>query len=348
MFPSKIIVKQFFFKNKYLINYIFIGFISVFFFEIYLRNLLILNNINEIYANLVSLFIGILFAFYLNFFFNFRVPKKYIIKSLFFFTIISFFSYTIQEFADYIVDINLSFRNKRLLFSSVFFVIGYLLHRKFTFKNYKKIGVAIYPNETNNIQKIYKNISQLMDFIHIDIVDDTFNKKNSQNFEIDKIDNIIKYWPQKQIHAHIMSKVPSKWIKKIYNKVDIVYFHTNLDENILNLIKLCEKFNLKIGLVITTKDNLDNISKLILKFNRILLLAIDTPGFSGQKFNNKAFDYIKKINKINKKTILCVDGGVNLSNIKKLNCEEVVTGSFILNSDKPKNDLIKLFNTEFF
>ena len=145
-----------------------------------------------------------------------------------------------------------------------------------------------------------------------------------------------------------MSKVPSKWIKQIYNKVDIVYFHINIDENISDIVKLCKKFNLIIGLVITTKDDLESIKKLIVKFNRILLLAIDTPGFSGQKFNNKAFEHIKEINKINKKTILCVDGGVNLSNIKQLNCEEVVTGSFILNSSKPKNDLIKLFNTEFF
>ena len=348
MIFSKVFLKQLFFKNKYLINYIFIGFISVFFFEIYLRNILILNNINKFYANITSLSIGIIFAFYINFYFNFKVPKKYIIRSLFYFTVISFFSYAIQEIANYIIDIDLSFRNKRLFFSSIFFLIGYLLHRKFTFVNYRKIGVALYPNETINIEKIYKNISQLMDFIHIDIVDNTFNKNNSSTIEDYKIDNIKKYWPHKEIHAHIMSKVPYKWINKIYNKVNIVYFHFNIDENVDDLFKLCKKLNLKIGLVVTTKEDLENIKKYIIKVERILLLTIDTPGFSGQKFNEKAYEYIKKINNINNKIILCVDGGVNLSNIKKLNCEEVVTGSFILNSDKPKNDLIKLFNTEYF
>jgi len=159
----KIFIKQFIFKNKYLINYIFIGFISVFFFEIYLRNILILNNIYEFYANLISLLVGIIFAFYLNFYLNFKVPKKFIIKSLLFFTSISFFSYAVQSLANYIVEIDMSFRNKRLFFSGIFFIIGYLLHRKFTFVNYRKIGVALYPNEINNIDKIYKNINQLME-----------------------------------------------------------------------------------------------------------------------------------------------------------------------------------------
>ena len=56
------------------------------------------------------------------------------------------------------------------------FMIGYLLHRRFSFKDSKKVGVAIYANGVENIERIYNLIGSYLDFVHVDIVDSTFNQ----------------------------------------------------------------------------------------------------------------------------------------------------------------------------
>ena len=43
-------------------------------------------------------------------------------------------------------------------FSQDLFLIIYFLHKRFTFKDYKKIGVAIYANGTENLRKISSKI----------------------------------------------------------------------------------------------------------------------------------------------------------------------------------------------
>ena len=75
-----------------------------------------------------------------------------------------------------------------------------------------------------------------------------------------------------------------------------------------------------------------------------MILSIDTPGYSGQKFNEKAFDLISRIDerKDRKKLNLLVDGGVNSKLIKKINCEKIVSGSAVLRSDKPIIEIMKL------
>ena len=49
---------------------------------------------------------------------------------------------------------NFSYEATRLIISGLVFIFAYLLHRKYSFKDYKKIGVAIYANSVENLEKI--------------------------------------------------------------------------------------------------------------------------------------------------------------------------------------------------
>ena len=75
-----------------------------------------------------------------------------------------------------------------------------------------------------------------------------------------------------------------------------------------------------------------------------MILSIDIPGYSGQKFNEKTFDLINRIDerKDRKKLKLLVDGGVNSKLIKKINCEKIVSGAAVLRSNKPIIEIMKL------
>ena len=99
-----------------------------------------------------------------------------------------------QVFIDYNYNI------KRIFSSGLFFLIGYFLHLTFTFKKSIKVGVAIYANGYEELEIIKNKIGEFPDFIHVDIVDKTM-KKNADEIDFSKLDEIKKIWPDKEIHT---------------------------------------------------------------------------------------------------------------------------------------------------
>ena len=75
-----------------------------------------------------------------------------------------------------------------------------------------------------------------------------------------------------------------------------------------------------------------------------MILSIPKAGFSGQKFVEKAYDLINKINLIqkNKKINLIVDGGINKDNIKNIYAENIISGSDVLNNNDPREQIMRL------
>ena len=122
------------YKNRFLILYITFGFLSLLvenFVRIFLINFFNLN-----ITNIVAIFVGIFLAYFLNVKFNFKVPVQRLRISMLYFFLVSIFSITIQFFFGNLT--NLNFIQNRYLISAIFFIVAYFLHRRFTFKDYKK------------------------------------------------------------------------------------------------------------------------------------------------------------------------------------------------------------------
>ena len=98
------------------------------------------------------------------------------------------------------------------------------------------------------------------------------------------------------------------------------------------------------GIVLHAKNIYQDLSDIINKFKHIMILSIENPGTSGQSFIRESYDLIKRINSnINRNNIiLCVDGGVNINNLKSFNCEKIVSASDILKSKNPKRKIMAL------
>ena len=211
------------YRRKHLILYIIIGILSIY-FELLVRSFLVSFNVALFFASLASLLFGIFFAFSLNFFLNFNVPNFFFYRSLIYFFIISIFSYLFQiTLKNYINFEYSSYEESRYLFSGLFFIIGYFFHIKFTFKDKRIVGVAIYASISENINLIQKKIGFYPDFIHIDIIDQSFSHI-SEAVDINKINSISNLWPNHPIDLHIMSYSPLKYLNNNFKNLNVIYW----------------------------------------------------------------------------------------------------------------------------
>ena len=336
-------INFFFYKKKHLIIYTIIGFFSLI-VELFFRKLIAKHiSTNEIFLH-SSLLFGILFAFYFNLKLNFNVPKIYLKKSLFYFFVISTFSYLFQFFLKKQIELNnYSFEEARIIISGGFFLIAYFFHIKLSFKDTRKVGVAIYANGYEDIKKIFKLIGPYPDFIHVDIVDKTMNNEASDP-NLSKLELVKAYWPNHSIETHIMSKKPLALISgNILDFSDLIYVHHEI-ENKNEVISKIKNKNKIPGIVLHSIYDYENIENIVRGFEQILILSIEKPGKSGQSFNEKSYSLIEQINslKFRNKITVCVDGGVKSNLINKFISEKVVSGSDVLNSDHPIKKIMSL------
>ncbi len=347
MIIEKSFIKEinfFIYKKKHLIIYIFIGVLSLL-FELSIRQLLIKFFGDKSLLLHSSIFFGVIFAFYFNIKLNFNVPKLYLKRSLIYFIIISFVAYIVQFSVKRYVDFGtLSFSQTRFLISGIFFLIGYFFHLKFSFKDTIKVGVAIYANGYEDIKKIYEKIGPYPDFIHVDIIDRTMNQ-NAPDTKLSKLEVVKAYWPNHEIHTHIMSKHPLNCLDdEIYKFSNIIYFHHEILDNKKKVIEEIKNRKKIPGLVLHCINEYDDLDNIVKDFKEILVLSIKKCGVSGQNFEEKTFALIDRLNSIShrKKFKVCVDGGVKSNIISKFSSEKVATGSNVLNNANPKRQIMRL------
>ena len=318
------------YKNRFLILYITFGFLSLLvenFVRIFLNNFFNLN-----IANIAAIFVGIILAYYLNVKFNFKVPVQRLRISMVYFFLVSIFSITIQFFFGNLTD--LSFIQNRYLISAIFFIVAYLLHRRFTFKDYKKIGVAIHLNNDNDISKIYDLVKDYPDFIHLDLIDESYNPDNI-SCDVEKIAEAKNVWPTKKIQLHIMSNNPIYWIEKTKHLGLEIFFHFESLQESIDILKKYE--NISIGIVINEKTSVESVQNIIKFFDKLMILCISTPGLSGQKYSKEVDAVIEQVlnNSSNKKLKITLDGGLTPEIVSKFNVNEVVSSSAVFLSENP-------------
>ena len=330
------------YKYRFFIGYILIGVFSLL-IELISFNYFSNYTNNEILNSLFSVVIGIFISFWLNIRYNFKISKTKRNRALLYFVLISVISYIIQIFFVKNIQIFLPYEISRMIISGSVFWIAYLFHSKFSFKDYKKVGVAIYANGIEDIPQIFKNISNYPDFIHLDIVDQSVNI-NTKKVLSYKAEVIKAFWNRKFIEAHIMSKTPKKWILDIIQHGDRIYIHVDINEDIIGILNLIKTKNCQTGIVIQDKSEITVFEKHYKLIDSILVLAIKNPGFSGQKFEMKSLELISLINnhKYRNKISLNVDGGVDANNISLLKSENIVSGSYVLNSENPVKNIMIL------
>jgi ribulose-phosphate 3-epimerase len=184
------------------------------------------------------------------------------------------------------------------------------------------------------------SISEIVDRIHIDVVDGAFIDNRSLQPE---------EWPELppnlKIDIHLMVNEPENWILKLKDK------NPNLIIGQFEAIKDLEKFvfnaknyEIKAGIALDIETPIDVVTEdLLPELSSILLMAYKT-GFSGQELDERVYAKIKNLRQlVGKSTEIIVDGGINLETGQK--CIEAGVDSLAVNTflwENPEENLRKL------
>lgn len=192
----------------------------------------------------------------------------------------------------------------------------------------------------NRLEFIKKINNYNIDYIHIDVMDNTFT--NNVAYSIEEINEINKI-SNKKLDIHLMVNDPIKYINSFNNmNIEYIIFHVEIDKDINNLINTVHGMGYKCGLAINPNTNIDVLEQYINNIDLILVMSV-MPGYGGQLFINSIYNKLESLRDKYKNITISVDGGINQDNIYKLSSlvDMVVIGSYLSTETKEKIDIIK-------
>lgn len=196
------------------------------------------------------------------------------------------------------------------------------------------VAVSILNEKDNYIDVVDKVNKSNTDFLHLDIMDNTFTKTFS--FTYDQAKEICDM-SDKKIDIHIMSnnleEILDYYIKlKPYS----ISIHFEAVDNIEKYIKRIKKEKIKAFLAINPDTNASDIFPYLELIDGILIMSV-FPGKSGQSFIEDTVIKAKELAKLKDEYnyIIEIDGGINNNTIKMVKeyVDIAVSGSYITTSD---------------
>ncbi|MCX5666000.1 MAG: ribulose-phosphate 3-epimerase [Candidatus Omnitrophica bacterium] len=166
------------------------------------------------------------------------------------------------------------------------------------------------------------------DWIHVDVMDGHF----VPNITIGPaVVSSIRPATKLPLDVHLMIKNPGKYIESFAKAgSDIITFHSEIEEDPREVIKLIKYYNKKAGISIKPKTGIGAIEKLLPMVDMVLVMTVE-PGFAGQNFIMDCLPKIENLRKIFKKDIE-VDGGINEEtaiDCRKSGANALVAGSYV-------------------
>lgn len=212
----------------------------------------------------------------------------------------------------------------------------------------KKVDIAVATDPIKNpydIIEYAKDLQELVEFLHCDIMDGKFVNKKSLDAEFIKLINSQTALP---LDVHMMVSEPK--IKLIDDYIDaganIITLHFEAFKDKKQLLQAFSHIRQRkalAGLSFKPTTSLKDIRSYLFYVDIVLLMGVE-PGASGQTMKDQTFERLKKIAKFREDNKLAfkieVDGGVNDENahlLFELGADILVSGSYVFNSaDKEK------------
>ena len=179
------------------------------------------------------------------------------------------------------------------------------------------------------------------DWFHLDVMDGVFVPNITFGSPVLEI---FKKFSKKPLDIHLMIVEPENFIDKFSNyKPQTLTIHIEATKNLKSSLNKIKKLNIKAGLAINPDTPVLDLEPYLDEIDMVCLMGV-FPGFSGQKFIKSTTQRLKELRKLidkNKsKTLIQIDGGVDLSNIKELasaGADILVSGSCIFSSENPNS-----------
>lgn len=204
---------------------------------------------------------------------------------------------------------------------------------------------ADFANLSKDIEMI--NLSQA-DWFHVDIMDGVFVPNISIGFPVIEA---IKRYAHKPLDVHLMIVNPDLYIKRFAQAgANILTVHYEACSHLHRTIQSIKSENMKAGVVLNPHSPISLLEDIVADCDLVLLMSVN-PGFGGKKFIEQTYSKIEKLKNLilqkNAKTLIEVDGGVDVSNAKKLvdcGADILVAGNAVFKAPSPTDAILSLKN----
>lgn len=203
------------------------------------------------------------------------------------------------------------------------------------------IGIApsILAADFGYLMRDIKAVEGHAEYLHIDVMDGHY--VNNISFGIPVIQSIRKYTDMK-FYTHLMITDPEKYIKAFADcGSDNITFHIECTEDPDALIKSIRDLGVSVGISVHPDTPIEKVFPYIEKVDLILIMTV-YPGFGGQGYlpssNERIMKLRKEIDSRGSNTIISVDGGVGINNIKEIydaGARLFVAGSSVFGAEDP-------------
>ena len=198
-----------------------------------------------------------------------------------------------------------------------------------------------------NIQRDVEMINKSQaDWFHIDIMDGMFVPNISFGFPVLKA--ITKH-AKKTMDVHLMIENPDRYLQNFKDVgADILTVHMEACTHLHRTIQAIKLLGMKAGVAINPHTPVSSLSEIIGDIDLVCVMSVN-PGFGGQSFIEGTYNKVSKlkemIKKSNSKALIEIDGGVSLSNYKKLletGANVLVAGNTVFSSSNPTQTIAEL------
>ena len=207
-----------------------------------------------------------------------------------------------------------------------------------------KIIPTVFAKTKQDLDKRLFKLIEISKEIQIDFMDGHF--VSTKGITLADVPNLKHF--NNQFEAHLMTKHPETWIKRLKNKgFHKVIFHYEAVENdkeIKKLVNDIHKLDMEAFIAINPGTHEAKIIDFLNIVDGVLLMGI-YPGKEHQKLVFKIYLKLKSLREKNMKIPIQIDGGVNFFNAQRLSEEGATilnSGSLVAESEDPKEVLDEL------
>jgi len=177
------------------------------------------------------------------------------------------------------------------------------------------------------------------DMLHIDIMDGCFVPNISMGPGIVKA---IRDKSSLVFDVHLMIMNPQKYIEEFAKAgADIISFHTEIEGDIGEGIKIIKGFGKKAGLVIKPNTKAADIFSFAEDLYSVTVMTVE-PGFGGQEMIVEALEKVREIKSKFPHILIEIDGGVNRETAHlcaEAGADILVAGTAVFKAENPEEEI---------
>jgi ribulose-phosphate 3-epimerase len=187
------------------------------------------------------------------------------------------------------------------------------------------------------------------DWLHLDVMDGVFVPNISMGFPV--LEQVSKI-STKPLDVHLMVIEPQKFIPHLQQMgVDTLSVHYEICPHLQRVVTQIKSAGMKASVVLNPHTPVELLTDILDDLDMVLIMSVN-PGFPAQKFIphsvNKVSRLKEMIRKRELKTLIEVDGGINLETgrqILEAGADVLVIGNTLFGSPDPQA-MIKRFKEE--